>query len=131
MPTNLEVAREYIRAIERGATGEALARFFAPDVAITEMPNRVAPYGSTSDLARALEAARRGQQLFKRQTYTITNMLGKDDFVALEMEWIGVTAVAIQNLPPDSAIRDHAAVFLEFRNGRIVRQRHYDCFEPW
>lgn len=131
MPTNLEVAREYIRAIERGATGEALARFLAPDVAITEMPNRVAPHGSTSDLARSLEAAQRGQQLFKRQTYTITNMLGKDDFVALEMEWIGVTAVPIQNLPPDSEMRDHAAVFLEFRNGRIVRQRHYDCFEPW
>ena len=131
MPTNLEVAQEYIRAIERGATGEALARFFAPDVAITEMPNRVTPHGSTSDLARALEAAQRGQQLFKRQTYTITNMLGKDDFVALEMEWIGVTAVPIQNLPPDSEMRDHVAVFLEFRNGRIVRQRHYDCFEPW
>jgi hypothetical protein len=131
MPTNLEVAREYIRAIERGATGDALARFFTPDVTITEMPNRVAPHGSTSDLARSLEAAERGQQIFKRQTYTITNILGNGDFIALEMEWIGVTAVPIQNLPPDSEMRDHAAVFLEFRNERIVRQRHYDCFEPW
>jgi ketosteroid isomerase-like protein len=131
MPTNLEVAREYIHAIERGATGDVLARFFTPDVTITEMPNRVAPHGSTSDLARALQAAERGQQLFKRQTYTITNILCEADWVALEMDWFGVTAVPIQNLPPGTEMKDHAAIFLQFRDGRIAGQRHYDCFEPW
>jgi len=40
MPTNGELAREYIRAIENGATGEELARFFTQDVAIKEMPDR-------------------------------------------------------------------------------------------
>ena len=131
MRKNLELAREYIRAIESGATGDALARFFTPDVAITEMPNRVALHGSVCDLTKALEAARHGQQLFKRQTYTITNILGEGNWVALEMDWVGVTAVQIQNLAPNSEMHDHAAVFLEFRNGRILRQRHYDCFEPW
>lgn len=131
MPTNLEIARQYIRAIESGATGDTLARFFTPDVAITEMPNRVAPHGSASDLARALRAAERGQQLFKRQTYTIVNILGDGNCVALEIAWIGITAVPIQNLPPNSEIHDHAAIFLHFRNGRIARQHHYDCFEPW
>jgi hypothetical protein len=28
-------------------------------------------------------------------------------------------------------VRDHAAIFLEFRDGHIARQHHYDCFEPW
>jgi len=28
-------------------------------------------------------------------------------------------------------MRDHAAIFLHFRDGRIARQSHYDCFEPW
>jgi hypothetical protein len=64
MRTNEEVAREYIRAIESGTTGDALARFFTPDVAITEMPNRVAPHGAMFDLAKALQAAKLGQQLF-------------------------------------------------------------------
>jgi ketosteroid isomerase-like protein len=131
MRTNRDLAREYIRAIESGAIGDALARFFTPDVAIKEMPNRVAPHGSASDLAKALQAAERGQQLFKRQSYTITNIVGEGNWVALEMDWIGVTAVPIQNLPPNSEMRDHAAVFLQFREGRIVRQHHYDCFEPW
>jgi ketosteroid isomerase-like protein len=131
MNHNIELAGQYIRAIESGATGDALARFFTPDAAITEMPNRVAPRGSVSDLAKALEASKRGQRLFKRQTYAITNILGDGEWVALELDWIGITAVQIQNLPPDSEMRDHAAIFLEFRDGRISRQRTYDCFEPW
>lgn len=131
MRKNIDFARQYIRALEGGATGSSLASFFTPDVAIREMPNRVAPHGSVSDLAKALEAAKRGQQLFKQQTYAITNILGEGDWVALEMDWTGMTAVPIQNLPPNSEMRDHAAIFLQFRDGRIARQRHYDCFEPW
>jgi ketosteroid isomerase-like protein len=131
MATNVELARRYIRAIENGAAGAALATFFTPDVSITEMPNRFAPRGSVSDLNKALEGALRGKTLFKRQTYTITNILAEGDQVALQMDWTGISAVHLHNLPPDSEIRNHAAVFLQFRDGRIARQHHYDCFEPW
>jgi hypothetical protein len=51
--------------------------------------------------------------------------------VALELDWSGITAVPIQNLPTGSEMKDRAAVFLQFREGRIVCQRHYDCFESW
>jgi ketosteroid isomerase-like protein len=131
MPTNVEVAREYVKAIEGGATGDALARFLTPDVVIQEMPNRVSPHGSMSDLCRALQGAQRGRQLFQRQTYTITNTVAEGPHVALEMDWVGITAVQIQNLPPGSEMRDHVAVFLTFRENRIARQHLYDCFEPW
>ncbi len=131
MSINADAARAYIHAIESGATGEALARFFTPDVVIHEMPNRIAPQGSVSDLARALQGAERGKQIFSRQTYTITSLLAEGNGVALELDWLGVTAIPLQNLPAGSEMRDHAAIFLEFRDGRIARQRHYDCFEPW
>ena len=131
MLTNVQLAQRYIAAIAEGKTGDSLASFFTSDVTITEMPNRIKPHGSTSDLARALDASKRGQQLFSRQTYTITNILGNGDWVALEMDWSGITAVPIQNLPPGSELKDKAAIFLQFRDGRIARQRHYDCFDPW
>ena len=28
-------------------------------------------------------------------------------------------------------LRARFAIFLEFRDGRIARQRNYDCFDPW
>lgn len=62
MSSNLQLAQDYIRAIEGGATGAALARFFTPDVVIQEMPNRIAPRGSTSDLTKALQSAERGKE---------------------------------------------------------------------
>ena len=34
MQSNVEIAREYVKAIESGATGGALARFFTSDVVI-------------------------------------------------------------------------------------------------
>jgi predicted ester cyclase len=131
MDTNIEVGLQYIRALESGATGDALAKFFTSDAFKREMPSRIAPHGSVSNLAKALEGAKRGQDLFKRQTYTIINIMGEGDRVALEMEWMGVTAVQFESIPPNSEMRNHVAVFLEFRNARIAVQRHYDCFEPW
>jgi ketosteroid isomerase-like protein len=131
MLTNLQLARQYISAIADGKTGSALADLFTPDVSITEMPSRISPHGSVAGLAEALAAAERGQRLFARQTYAITNILGDGDWVALELDWTGIAALAFQHLPPGSAIKDKAAIFLQFRAGRIAAQRHYDCFEPW
>lgn len=131
MNSNLQVAQDYIRAIEGGATGAALARFFTPDVVIQEMPNRIAPRGSTSDLTKALQRAERGKEIFARQSYNITNLLADGNRVALEIDWLGVTAISVQSLPAGGEMRDHVAIFLEFREGRIARQNHYDCFEPW
>jgi hypothetical protein len=106
MSTNVEVARAYIQAIESGATSEALARFFTPDVVIQEMPNRISPRGSVADLAKALQGAERGQQIFTRQSYTITSLLAEGNRVALEPDWVGITAIPIQNLPAGSEMRD-------------------------
>ena len=88
MLTNVQLAQQYIAAIAEGKTGDALAKFFAPDVTITEMPNRIKPHGSVSDLERALDAAKRGQQFFSRQTYTITNILGNG--IGSRWRWTGL-----------------------------------------
>jgi ketosteroid isomerase-like protein len=52
---NLEVARKYLQAIERGATGAELRSFFTSDVVLEEFPNRVVPLGKRRGLAEALE----------------------------------------------------------------------------
>ncbi len=51
--------------------------------------------------------------------------------VALEVLWTGTLAVALGTLPVGGQMRAHFAMFLEFRDGKIVAQRNYDCFEPW
>lgn len=128
---NAEIAREYLQAIEAGATGEKLARFFDPEVVLEEFPNRLSPQGRRSGLAQALEAAERGQKVLAGQSYEIHNAIENGERLALEVTWIGTLKIPVQNLPTGSQMRARFAVFFEFRNGKILAQRNYDCFDPW
>jgi ketosteroid isomerase-like protein len=128
---NLEIARSYLRALERGDTGAALSKFFAPEVVLEEFPNLLTPHGQKRDLAAALEGAERGKKLMSRQMYKIMEELADDDRVALEVEWVGTLAVPFGSIPAGGQMKAFIAVVLEFREGKIVRQRNYDCFLAW
>jgi ketosteroid isomerase-like protein len=51
--------------------------------------------------------------------------------VALEVEWVGTLEVPFGAIPAGGQMKAFFAVFLEFREGKIIRQRNYDCFEAW
>lgn len=128
---NLALTREYFRAIERGATGDALAAFFTPDVVQREFPNRLVPNGMTRDLAAILDGAVRGQKVMRSQRIEILDSVGDGDRLALEVQWIGTLAMPIGSLSAGSEMRARFGVFLRFRDGRIAQQHNYDCFDPW
>jgi ketosteroid isomerase-like protein len=127
----LEQTRRYFAALEGGATGEALAVFYAPEVVQEEFPNRLNPRGARRDLAAILDAAARGQNVMASQRYEILNALADGDRVAAEFQWSGTLAVSVASLPAGAEMRGRFACFFEYRDGRIVAQRNYDCFDPW
>jgi ketosteroid isomerase-like protein len=129
MSDHLALVREYIGALERGDVGEALRRFFTPDFQQIEYPNRLNPGGQQSDLAATIERSERGRSLMQSQRYHITNAVSDQDSVAVEVEWTGVLAKQVPGLPAE--MKAHFAFFLDFRDGKIARQRNYDSFEPW
>ena len=128
---NVATARRYLAAIEAGATGDALAAFFTPDVVQLELPNRLVPNGVRRDLAAILDGAVRGQQVMAAQRLDVVGVVASGDRVALEAVWTGTLRVPLGSLPAGGEMRAHFGVFLEFRDGRIAAQRNYDCFEPW
>jgi hypothetical protein len=65
-----------------------------------------------------------------RQIYKIMNEIAAGDRVGLEVEWVATLAVPFGSLPVGGRRRS-SQVFIEFRDGKIVRQRNYDCFEAW
>jgi ketosteroid isomerase-like protein len=129
--SNEATAREYLAAIGRGDTGEALRRFFTPDFEQLEYPNALNPKGQRSDLASALERSERGKKVLSGQRFDIRSAVASGDLVALETEWTGVLAIPVASLPAGGEMRANFAMFLEFRDGRIARQRNYDCFQPF
>jgi predicted ester cyclase len=131
MPHNLQIAREYLTAIENGATGDALGRFFLPEAVHQEFPNRLNPRGSVNGLGAILDAAERGRQAVTDQRYEIRNAVVEGERVALEVFWTGRLKKPLGTLPIGGEMQAHFAVFLEFRDGKIVSQDSYDCFEEF
>ena len=129
LPPNLQIARDYLAAIENGATGDALGHFFAPEVEHREYPNRLNPKGSVSGLGAILDAAEHDRQTVSNQRFEIRHAVVDGDNVAIEVHWTGTLEKELGTLPIGGEMRAHFAVFLEFRNGKIVRQANYDCFE--
>lgn len=128
---NLEIARRYLQALERGETGAALKEFLSPDVVLEEFPNLLTPLCKKRDLAAALDGAERGKKVMSRQMYKIKQEIADNDRLALEVEWVGTLAVPYRSIPAGGQMKAFFAVFLEFREGKIIRQRNYDCFEAW
>jgi ketosteroid isomerase-like protein len=128
---NLQTARQYLAAIELGATGDALERFFTPDVVQEEFPNRLVASGARRDLAAILDGAVRGQQVMRSQHFEVRQALATEDRVALEVLWTGTLAIPLGTLPAGGQLRARFALFLDFRDGRIASQRNYDCYDPW
>ena len=127
---NLEVACRYLRAIENGTAGDIVG-FFAPDVIAHWYPHKLAPKGMTADLAAMRASSERGSKLMASQKYDVRNALVDGNQVAMEIDWTGVLAMQFETIPAGGEMKAHFAMFLEFRNGKIVRQTNYDCFEPW
>lgn len=127
----LSFIQGYLTAIEQGVTGEALAEFYSPDILQEEYPNKVVPNGAQRDKSALLEAALRGQQVITAQGYEIVNAIASGNQVALEIQWTGTLAVPFDNIPAGGQMHARCAMFLEFRDGKIARQRNYDCYEPW
>jgi ketosteroid isomerase-like protein len=48
-----------------------------------------------------------------------------------EARWEAELAVPVCSLTAGDIMRAHFAMFFEFRDGRIWRQRNYDCFEAF
>jgi len=51
--------------------------------------------------------------------------------VAVEARWASTLARAIGPIAAGTVMRARFGQFFEIRDGRIVKQRNYDCFDAW
>jgi ketosteroid isomerase-like protein len=133
-PDNVALVRRFLETVDAGTRGElavdAFVDFYHPDVEQVEHPNRFNPKGARRDRDALHQNAGAGRALMKEQRYQIVSAIGQGDRVAVEAVWTGVLAVPLGPLPAGHQLRAHLGMFFEIKDGRIWRQRNYDCFEP-
>lgn len=129
--SNLDTTLRYLKALEDMTSGEALAAFFHPDVIQREYPNALTTRGQTRDLKKLLADSERAKTLLSSQRYAVRSAFEHGDTVAVEMDWTGTLAIPVRTLPVGAQMHAACSMFLTFKDGRIVSQRNYDCFEPF
>jgi len=127
----LTIAKNYLKALKQGKTGKDLAIFFHEDVEQVEMPNQLNMNGTTSDLNTILERAEQGKKLLKSHDYQIRNAFVHEHTVVMELDWSGILNVHIGTLNAGQTMKAHFAMFIDFKDGKIIYLRNYNCFEPF
>jgi ketosteroid isomerase-like protein len=129
--SNASVARQYLKAVKSLGPLEDVAAFYAPDVVFQEFPNRIAPQGRIRIAGDLSAAYQKGLQLLRSQTYAVQRIIEAGDEVAVDLERTGVFAIPVMSLPAGSEMKAFVAMFLTFRDGKIISQRNYDCYSPF
>jgi len=128
---NVELLHRYLQAFNSLSSPAIIASFFAPDVVVQEFPNRIAPHGQIRRSAELRPAYEQGLKILRSQTYKIMRVLDSGEDVVAELEWSGILAVAVMDLPAGTEIKAFVAMFVTFRDGKIISQCNYDCYPPF
>jgi ketosteroid isomerase-like protein len=128
---NLTAVRRYFEAISSKAPVESINSFYSPDVVQEEMPNRLKPKGDRRGLAELQRDYERGRQIIASSRYDIQSAVSQGDTVVVEVMWTGRLAAAVGQLQPEADMRARCAIVFEFQDGKVVRQRNYDCFDAF
>jgi ketosteroid isomerase-like protein len=127
---NIATVRRLITAIE-GFDLETVGQLYHPDVVQTEHPNRLYAKGQVRDRATMLRDLPKGKTVLRSQRYPIDSIVGAGDRVVVEMRWEGILAVPLGTLQPGDAMIAHICMVFTLRDGQVVAQSNYDCYEPF
>ncbi|HEY0251672.1 MAG TPA: nuclear transport factor 2 family protein [Kofleriaceae bacterium] len=127
--SNLERTRAYLRAFET-RDGSNLD-YYATDVVQRELPNLLVKAGATRDLAALRRGMEAGKASVAEERYEVVSMIEQGETVAVEAIWSAKLNIGFGTLSPGDTMRAYLAMFITWRDGLIVSQRNYDCFEPF
>ena len=126
-----ETVEKFLDALENRKDSKELLSFYHPDIEQVEFPNTLTKHGATRNLEELQSAAEKGKSVLSRERYEIINKYILNSAVIIEAVWTGVLSVPIGKLQPGDEMKAYFAQFYEFKNGKIIKQRNYDCFEPF
>lgn len=132
MTPHASVITRYIAMLESFETDPAaFAEVWHPDFEHIEFPNLISKKGQTRDVAGCLKGAATGSQILTSQHFKILKHIELGEQVVVESTWTGTMAIDAGPLKAGQVLSAHICMIFEFNGDKIVRQRNYDCYEPF
>lgn len=125
------VTAYYAAQSDLASAPEALADLLHKKVSITEHPNAITPGGATRGRQETLEGLVAGKGLLREQVFDVHEVVVNGERAAVRATWRGTIGVDAGPLRSGTQLRAHVASFLTVRDGAIVEQETFDCYEPF
>ena len=129
--SNLQIVKAFLKALENRAAFEDVLQFYHPDVLQIEYPNAITKIIAERSLTDLRNASERGKNVMQKEEYEIVHAYEMNDIVIIEAVWKGTLAIPLGKLAAGDVMTAYFAQFFQFKDGKIFRQRNYDCFEPF
>ncbi len=117
-------------AIAAGATGDDLAVFWHRDAEQIEYPSVMRPNGHRRSLTEMLEGSELGATIIRDQHYDVHTVIQHGNHVAVQLTWTATVAADLGPIAAGTPLVAHVGAFYVFRDGLVLRQSTYDCYEP-
>lgn len=125
------ITLQFIHTLQNRTSADELLPFYHPDIEQIEFPNAITPTTAIRNLNDLKAASERGQKILKKEEYEVTKSYVLENTVIIEVIWTGTLAISIGSIPVGGQMKANFAQFYDFKDGLIIRQRNYDCFQPF
>ena len=122
---------ELMQALESGAHGEELRRFFHEDVEQVEYPSLVDPRVGHRGLDGMIAASELGAGMLAFQRYDVSRWIEDENTIVCQAEWHSELAKDAGALHRGQRLHTYSVLIFTFHDEKIIRQEAYDCYEPF
>jgi len=126
----IDIVRAYFRGIEKGDLDAVLSCYWDDTIQI-EWPNRLKAKGDRRSISQLAADFAKGKALLSRQSYELAKFAETANYVSVEVLWRGTLAIPLGKLAAGDEMIAHSSIAFDFKDGRIIAQRNYDCFEEF
>lgn len=130
MDDKLALVHRYFQLLETFSTDpEEFYAVFHPQVIQTEYPNQLSKEVRQRNFESMLESLEVGKLILKSQHFSLLKTYESGETMIVEAQWTGEIAVDAGHFRRGQILKAFICTILEFRDGKIYRQRNYDCYE--
>jgi ketosteroid isomerase-like protein len=132
MEEKLDLIKRYFNCLERLPIERTdFESFLHPEIEQHEFPNLLNRRGQKSDFPDVLRRAAVAKTILSSQTYEINNSIESGNQLVIEATWTGKMAKETGPLKMGQELKAYFCIVCEFKDGKIYRQRNYDCFDEF
>ncbi|MBC9931524.1 nuclear transport factor 2 family protein [Chitinophaga qingshengii] len=130
MDEKLALVYRYFQLLENFSADPAeFANIFHPGVIQTEYPNQLSAEVKQRNFELMLDSMATNKLILKSQHYSVQKAVQNGNSLVVEATWTGEIGVDAGKYRRGQVMKAFICTVIEFREGKIYRQRNYGCYE--